>query len=374
MDLLQTAIGFPDHGPRCKGEVVWNVLLHAASTTSSIHQVCRVLQNVPSDQAIRDALADRWASVAELVENLNAALASNLPKRLLRREQIVAIDLTKIPFYGKRGRSSPYLSHGLAERGASYFYPYATAYVVLRGHRFTAAFCPVRRSQSLSDLLRFLLDQLARIGIEIKLLLLDRAFFYVEVLDWLQQANVPFLMPVVFRGHKPAHPEKSKKLWQFLSWKKSGWAEYWCESRQHRKKVRLPLCIFCRQPGKGGRRRKKPLIYAYHGYQPRSPAAARQLYRHRFGIETSYRQMNQCRIRTSSRNALLRTLCVGLALLLRNVWVWLHCWCLSTPRGGGLELHLDRLRFRMLLGWLRAEIEKLRSLKLAVLSQLPMPP
>lgn len=374
MDLLQNTIGFPDHGPLCKGEVVWNVLLHAASTTSSIHQVCHLLQKAPSDQAIRNALTDRWASVGQLVEDLNNALACNLPKRLRRREQIVAIDLTKIPFYGKRGRSSPYLFHGLSEQGTSYFYPYATAYVVLRGHRFTVAFCPVRRDQSQIEVLGFLLNQLARIGIRIQVLLLDRAFFYVEVLDWLQQNNVPFLMPVVYRGHKPAQPKKSKKLWQFLSWKKSGWAEYCCESRKHRKKVQLPLCIFCPAPTQRRRRRKKPLVYAYSGYRPRCPAAARQLYRSRFGIETSYRQMNQCRIRTSSRSPLLRTLCVGLALLLRNVWVWLHCCCLSVPRGCGLELHLDRLRFRMLLSWLRGQIEKQLGLKLVVPSQLPMPP
>jgi putative transposase len=50
----------------------------------------------------------------------------------------------------------------------------------------------------------------------------------------------------------------------------------------------------------------------------------RRTYRRRFGIETSYRQMNQGRIRTSTRRPELRLLFVAVALILRNVWVGLR--------------------------------------------------
>ena len=61
-------------------------------------------------------------------------------------------------------------------------------------------------------------------------------------------------------------------------------------------------------------------MYAFWRFQPGPPAWVREEYRKRFGIETSYRQMNQCRIRTYTRNPTLRLLFVGIALLLRNVW------------------------------------------------------
>ena len=48
------------------------------------------------------------------------------------------------------------------------------------------------------------------------------------------------------------------------------------------------------------------------------------MYRKRFGIETSYRQMHEARIKTCTRNPKLRLLFIGIALVLRNVWVWLH--------------------------------------------------
>jgi IS4 transposase len=55
----------------------------------------------------------------------------------------------------------------------------------------------------------------------------------------------------------------------------------------------------------------------------------RDTYRTRFGIETSYRQREQTRIRTSTRAPLLRLLYVGVALILGNVWAWLHWQVLS---------------------------------------------
>lgn len=78
----------------------------------------------------------------------------------------------------------------------------------------------------------------------------------------------------------------------------------------------------------------------------------RDTYRSRFGIETSYRQMEQARIRTSTRDPLLRLLDVGVALILRNVWAWLHWQILSPPHRGGRRLDLSQLTFRGMLLWL----------------------
>jgi putative transposase len=46
-----------------------------------------------------------------------------------------------------------------------------------------------------------------------------------------------------------------------------------------------------------------------------------ELYRRRFGIETSYRQMNQVRARITSRNPTIRLLLVGLAFVIFNLYI-----------------------------------------------------
>jgi putative transposase len=86
--------------------------------------------------------------------------------------------------------------------------------------------------------------------------------------------------------------------------------------------------------------------------QPAAVTWVRDTYRLRFGVESSYRQSHQARIRTTTRDPLLRLLFVALALILRNVWVWLHWEVLSHPRRGGRLLDLEQLPFRALLSWL----------------------
>jgi putative transposase len=72
----------------------------------------------------------------------------------------------------------------------------------------------------------------------------------------------------------------------------------------------------------------------------------------RFGIESIYRQLNVARIRTSTRNPLLRLWYVGLALVLRNVYVWLHWAVLAARRRGLRRVDLNQLPLRALLRWL----------------------
>lgn len=62
--------------------------------------------------------------------------------------------------------------------------------------------------------------------------------------------------------------------------------------------------------------------------------------------------MNQARIRLYTRKPLLRLFYVGVALVLRNLWVWLHLMLLSQPQRGGRQLRLDKLQIRTMSAWL----------------------
>jgi IS4 transposase len=104
--------------------------------------------------------------------------------------------------------------------------------------------------------------------------------------------------------------------------------------------------------GQRGRHRRETLLYATWGIKQRPLSWIRQTYRDRFGIEASYRQVHQARIRTSSRNPVLRLLFVGVALVLRNVWVWLHAELLAQPCRGARQLRPRSQRFARLLLWL----------------------
>lgn len=83
--------------------------------------------------------------------------------------------------------------------------------------------------------------------------------------------------------------------------------------------------------------------------------------------------MHQARIRTCTRNPLLRLFYVGLALLLRNVWVWLHWEVLSQPRRGRRRVDLNQLVFRKLLVGLQHLAEALFGVCDDVQSKHPIP-
>ena len=67
--------------------------------------------------------------------------------------------------------------------------------------------------------------------------------------------------------------------------------------------------------------------------------------------------MNEARVRTCTRNPLLRLFFFGLAMILRNVWVWFHLTMLCERQGRRLILHLECLPFRDMLLDLQRVVE-----------------
>src|SRR4051812_36442424 len=331
---LQAHLKFKDYKRKTSAQVLWSLLLAAAARITSLSDACQRLDDVPSDETARKALLATLPDYANLQRQLNAALAGHLPKTLRRHLQRLAIDLTLIPYHGQPFRDPAEIYRSQAKDGTSHFHAYATAYVVRKGRRYTVALTGVSKGESLKDVVQRLLRQAARVGIRPRLLLLDRGFYSVAVIRYLQAARYPFLMPVVCHGRSPQQRGGPSGSYVFRTWKKSGWSTYTLADAKKRTAT-VSICVKCRNH-RGERRRhgRQPLIYAYWGYKPASPDSVFATYRLRFGIETSYRQMHEGRIRTTTRRPAVRLLYVGIALVLRNLWVWLHCTTLSMPRRG----------------------------------------
>jgi putative transposase len=123
--------------------------------------------------------------------------------------------------------------------------------------------------------------------------------------------------------------------------------------------VAFDLAAVCHNTrGQRGWHQRETLLYATWGLTHRALRGIRATYRRRLGIESSYRQSHQARIRTSSRKPALRLLFLGVALVLRNVWVWLHAAVLAQPQRGARQLRPHSLRFARLLVWLMMEVAK----------------
>lgn len=362
--LFQAHLRLPDHGPKCSAFVLLSLLFTAAARLTSLFAVCCHLRNAPSDEAARQALLATLPSYVPLQQRLNQALAATLSKHLRRQRHPFACDLTLIAYHGQPFRDASEIYRSQPKHGTCHFHAYATLYLVRKGVRYTIALLPVQNGQPLERVLQQLLQRASHLGIRPCYLLLDRGFYNTGVIRYLQAARYPFLMPVVCRRGKGG----GSKV--FRSWKRSGFSQYRLTSRGERYHATVQIAVVCQnQRGRWGKRGRKALVYAYGGMKPASLSWVADTYRRRFAIETTYRQLNQARVRTSTRNPLLRLLFVGIALVLRNVWVWLHREVLAARQCGGRRLRLERLRFRWLLDWLARVAEKMFGVRAEVATE-----
>jgi len=352
-------LDWQDHGPKCSVATLLHLLFYAASQLCSLAAACGRLRDAPSDQAARDALVAQCGDTERVERQLNEGFAAQLPRAVKKqRRWRLAIDLNLRPYHGQAHRDVKEIYRGQAKSGTTHFHAYATCYLVKRGRRYTVALTRVEQGTPMPAVLKRLLRRAAKVGIRPRLLLLDRGFYSVDVIRYLQAARYPFLMPVVIQGRKAEHPKGPGGTRVFSLQKRSGWAEHTLQNGAKRK-ARVTICIHCRNwQGQRKRHGRQTLVYAVWGITPKRTQWVYETYRLRFGIETSYRQLNEACIKTTTRNPTLRLLFVGIALMLRNLWVWIHWCCLATPRRGGRRLNLDKFRFRTLLMWLTHRAEQ----------------
>jgi len=374
--LLRRDVRLGDYSPRVTASAVYAVVLFAAACACTIARACRCLLRAPCDQSVYDALDATLPGRVELQRRINLALRHCVPKAIRKgkRPAKVAIDINLVPYYGKPDPDDDMLYKGQEKASTHYHHAYATAYLVYKGRRFTLAVLMVRHDTPWDEVVKTLL-RLARKAVPaIGLVLVDRGFYSVAVIRYLQRARYPFLMPMMGRGRGVEHPEGPSGSNVFFSWRRSGWGCYTLNQHNYTGTARFDVAVSVRR-----KLRKRPTskrhggrvwVYACWGVRGKSTSWVneqyrrrridwlRQTYRGRFGIETSYRQMNQGRGWTTSTKPARRLLLVGLALLLRNVWVLLHLQVLARRRRGGPQLRLDLLPLQDMLDWIAEALKK----------------
>jgi len=376
--LVQDHLGLADYGGRCPAAVLTRLLLAASAWLTSLSEACQRFRRAPCRETARRALRANLTRTDDLQRRLNDALCEQVPRGLRRRPQDLAGDLTLVPYHGRpEPGEQDEVYRGQAKGGTTHFHAYATLYVLQQGHRFTVALRRVRKGETREQVVRDLLRQARARGVRPRKVLLDRAFFTVGVVRYLQAARCPFVILMPCRGRKPGHAKGVGGTQRHCYRKRSRWDEHsWTDPGGRRATVRVCARVprkRARRPGRRARPKGTSRPYAFWGLVPASYRWVEQTYRRRFGIESSYRQLRQAQARTATRSARVRLLWVGLALLLRNVWVWVHQEYLARRRRGGRVRQLGRLRFVRLLHWLAQAAVAAFGVREEVVAESPVP-
>ncbi len=304
------------HGTKCNNRIFINVLFCVLCRVQSLFAACRNLAAAPDDNTVAAAILKTLPEYNRLQKLINETLAGQLPKGLFKNSKRLAVDLVLIPHHGIYCYNINEIYRSQPKSGTSHFHTYATACLLHKGFRYTVALTPV---------VKRLLDQCRNIGLRCKLLLLDRGFYSVSVISYLKHAQVPFVMPVIIRDKKATKDQEAGGTRKYRDWKKSGWDWYELKTKVKGKETKtwFLVCVcFKNLNGKRGKYGRKSFTFAYYNVKSGAAKWFFEMYRKRFGIETSYRQSNECRIRTSTRKPPLRLLYFALSMIMRNCWVW----------------------------------------------------
>ena len=359
IERLSTYFPLQVSGYECSPETVFDVLVKAAMTGQTIETVCNGLTNMVAGETIRGYLNEqvRVDDLHSLEQQVNQALVSGLPRRLLKPKLEIAIDLHDEPFYGHSSELLALTCGGKAHKGTTRFFRVATAYVIFKDMRLTLALLFVRPEDEIAEIVAALLRRLRMLGLKVRRLYLDKGFCAIPVLRYIEQSGWSAIIACPIRGktggtrglcqghksYQTQHTFKSQQNGAFTA-PVAVVRTYTSHKRSKRKKRRATWLVF---------------VVLNCSFNPK---CVRKLYRKRFGIETSYRCMRQVRAWTTSRNGALRFLLMSLGFILVNLWVELrHRFC-QLKRQGRRIIDTKRFELQRLVTFLNQAIDKIYGL------------
>jgi len=347
-ETLQEVFGLDMADSLYEAQDIWDVLVAAAVERVTIETACHLLEEAPSPNTVRTIVREMLgedAALERLEERVNDLLVTRLPKKLLKRARPAAIDVTEIPYHGQHEADDEHIRRSRAKQGTTHFHCYGTLYVLKDHQRYTLAISLVRRSDKMVDVTQRLVERGKGLGLKVRRLYLDRGFDNNGVVAYLKQQPFPSIIALTIRG-------KQGGTRALLNSRGSYQTTYTRSSAQYGEQT-FNVVVVCKySKGRYGRQGAYHFAYIMIGGLKMDPHQVFDVYRRRFGIETSYRLMNTMRARTTSHSITLRLFYVALALLLLNLWSYVKWHFLFVPNHGPRQvLHhlLPLARWRLWL-------------------------
>jgi hypothetical protein len=300
-------------------ERLLDLLLPVAALRSSLAAVARRFRfgfcHETARHALRANLPDGDRRTAGPVDALHAFA----DPAWRQRRWDAAVDRHYCPFYGDRRARG--VVGGPHQQGTTSCYAYATAVRLHQRRRYTVGLLPVGGSQRPDALLAALPAPLDARGLRPRGVALDSGFASGAAVRLLKRRGRSYVAPLRRKGRG----SNARNDW-FARPAGQVFTAAWRTDRS-RRRVRT-AAVRGRRPRDG-----KVLVYAFGGWgagaarsaaeRARRGRLARRKYRARYGIETSYRRLNEGKGRTTAKGGRYRLLLLGLGLLLRQAWVWL---------------------------------------------------
>ena len=321
--LGSAPIGFPTRNNAQYGMSEFAaILMKMSESNMATEEAIRLLRHaekkMPSPKWFRNMVNSLESDSADKLCMDMLTRTARLAKNTCRYKGgvLVAIDKHLIPRHDRDNMS--HLIRSKPKGGTGRFECYATMHVVAEQVPAILECMQVTRSVDNADFVRKFMQKLRDYRIRARLLLMDREFYSTEIIRLVSGHGRKFLMPAVKNtGMKRAireHHDKSRKA-----------ASQYTLRNAAGQSVTFTLII---TPSKKIDDPDVDATERYHVFATNlSPARALdeietlpEEYRRRWGIETGYKQVEQVRPRTTSRNASFRAIMFYVSLFMYNTW------------------------------------------------------
>jgi len=317
-------------------------LVGMSANKLSVHSINQVVEKVPCETSVRYHLSK--VGLDTLLE-LESKILTYSNDRILvpGKSYHFAIDFTNDPYYGEIvDANKDYVVKSKMKDSTTTFYSYVSLYITTKNQRLTLAVFPVKKGVSKVEYIRKFLAIINDAKVNIEVLCLDRGFYSNDVFSFLQEKNIPHIVPV------RKHGQELKKI---LRGNHSRYARYTMMGTSGPLDLTLAIDVQYLQ-GRNKKFGNVNLGYVVYGIDWK-PRRVYLVYKNRFAIESSYRIRNIVKAKTSSRNVVLRYLLTIISFLLKNIWVTLQWMFFSKIQRGPRTIDEDLFRFDLfrLLVW-----------------------
>jgi len=177
-------------------------LVGMSANKLSVHSINQAVEKVPCETSVRYHLLK--VDLDSLLELQSKILTYSKDQILVPGKSYhFAIDFTNDPYYGEIvDANNDYVVKSKMKDSTTTFYSYVSLYVTTKGQRLTLAVFPVKKGVSKVEYIRKFLAIINDAKVNVKVLCLDRGFYSKEVFSFLQEENVPHIVPVRKHGQE----------------------------------------------------------------------------------------------------------------------------------------------------------------------------
>ena len=287
------------------------------------------------DACNKKDIYDSFSDVVGIQLNLCKKL-----KLIPKDGMVVAVDVHKIPRYDKK--PDEWLHRGESKHGTTFFETYMTVQCVTPRINIVLGIIQMSApGAAAADFIPKITQICDNFDVPIRCMLLDREFFSVDVLCYLDSKKISYITPCKNTGRV------IEVLCDFDQLKKRGLRtsnkKKMVLSNNRQKEANYNMIIKNRAKYTGQSTKKdadKLLLLLpeqrWIGFATNMPKVDVYLYKKRWGIETGYKMIESMRVKTHSSNSVSRLFCFMFSTLLYNAWVLMNAvYARNIKRFGG---------------------------------------